>query len=119
MKHQVNEMGTAAGLSMTAMGLGVILAVSISVAFHVPKSRLEMIGLVSSGITGVVYLGAFVIDLLSTFERFAHLSLDSQMWVRIFCGVPLWFAWQILAVQMEKWKSSKNPIQQIRRDFKK
>lgn len=113
--HQVNDMGTAAGLSITALGVGIILAVSISVAFHVPKSRLEMVGLVSSGIVGVMYLGAFVIE----FFNLTYLSLDSQMWVRIMCGVPLWFAWQILAVQMEKWQKSKNPIQQIKRDLKK
>lgn len=115
MKNQVNDFGVVAGHGIGAMGLGVILAISISVAFHVPKSRLEMVGLVSSGITGVVYLGAFVIEFLNL----THLSLDAQMWVRIFCGVPLWFAWQILAVQMDKWQKSKNPIQQIKRDFKR
>lgn len=115
MKHQVNDLGSAAGVSIGAMGIGIILAISISVAFHVPKTRLEMIGLVGSGIAGVVYLGAFVIDFMS----WQGMSLDSQMWVRIFCGVPLWFGWQILAVQMEKWRNSKNPISQIRRDFKK
>lgn len=110
-----NEFGMVAAQSMGAMGFGVILTIAISVAFHLPKSRLEMVGLVSSGIVGVMYLGAFVIEWFGLHG----MSLESQMWVRICCGVPLWFAWQILAVQLDKWKSSKNPIQQIRKDLKK
>lgn len=113
MRHQVNDFGAATGIS-ASMGVGIILAISVSVALRVPKSRLDMIGLVASAITGVLFLGAFVIEWFDL----SRMTADSQLFVRIACGTPLWMAWQIVAVQMDKWQKSKNPIGQIKRDLK-
>jgi hypothetical protein len=113
--HQVNDMGQAVAIGSASLGLGIVLALAISIAFHPPKNRLETIGLAASGIAGTVFLGAFVVE----YFGLQYMSVESQIWIRICCGVPCWFGWQIIAVQLNKWRNAKNPIGQIRKDLKK
>lgn len=115
MKNQTNDIGQAMAIGSQSLGFGIVLALAISIAFHPPKNRLETIGLAASGISGVMFLGAFVIE----WFKLGYMSVEAQMWIRICCGVPCWFAWQIIAAQMDKWRKSKNPIQQIKSDLKK
>jgi hypothetical protein len=62
-----------------------------------------------------MYVGSMAIE----YYGLSHYSADAQLSIRVACAAPMWMLWQILAVQLNRWRNSRNPVKTISDDVKR
>lgn len=92
-----------------------VLAALVMIALTPPTTKTELFGMVASAFASSLFVGPLVIEAYG----FSHYTLQSQLGICFMCAVPAWLLWSVVRVIIQKWRDSKNPIDDIGKDIKK
>lgn len=92
-----------------------VLAALVMIALTPPTTKTELFGMVASAFASSLFVGPLVIEAYG----FMNYGLQAQLGICFMCAVPAWLLWSVVRVVIQKWRDSKNPIDDIGKDIKK